>query len=282
MARYPWLVALTLTGGALLVLTGAVGLPCRLRDLCAGCTGREAAPPAQSADPRAPHESAEAVRLLDQAIAAHAPGRPGWVEMTLWQRHHDEGSTHEIQGRYVAAPDQRLRLELQVRVGRTHGELILVNDGAALWQALRFDGGEPRLTQVSLAEEPEKGAEVLRQQAFLGVGPLLRVLRQGMHQPRRQAAHWQGKEVIQVSGDWPEDPSKLADVPDYQRPRHPPRRCRLYLDAQTLWPHRIEWQGASAADGTAPLLLELEFRDPILNRPLPPERCAREFTVWPG
>ncbi|MCI0464812.1 MAG: hypothetical protein L0Z62_48425 [Gemmataceae bacterium] len=274
MARFPWLVALTLMGGAVLLLTGSVGRP--------------SAPPAAPGSPVSAHESAEAAQLLERAARAHGPGRLGWVEMILWQRHHGEGTTHEVQGRYVAAPDQRLRLELRVCVGQTRGELTLVNDGHALWQALRLDGGEPRLSQVPLPVMSEQRAadtaraDLLGEQAFLGVGPLLGVLAQGMQAPRRQPGRWQGKEVIEVTGTWPEDSGRLAQVPESQRPRRPARQCKVYLDAQTLWPYRIEWRGAATESEPAPLLLEMEFRDPILNRPLPAERCAREFTFTPG
>jgi hypothetical protein len=89
-------------------------------------------------------------------------------------------------------------------------------------------------------------------------------------------------DVIQVSGSWPEDAAKLAELADWQRPRYPPRLCRISLDAKTLWPCRVEWWGGVKPGDASVPLLELEFRDAVLNRPLPPERCAREFTWSPG
>jgi hypothetical protein len=121
--------------------------------------------------------------------------------------------------------------------------------------------------------------ETVRDQGFGGVGPLLTGLRQRLRQLTAKAVRWQGVVVIQVNGAWPEEPAKLAEVPEYVRPRQVPRRCSLYLDAKTLWPHRLEWWYAERPGDTPVLGMQTEFRDPVLNRPLSPQRCAEEFTI---
>ncbi len=280
MARYPWLLVLTAVGTAVLMLTGAVS------------PQPPASPPAApSALPPVRHDGAEAADLLDRAADAYSPPRASWLQMGLWQRHHGEEGALEIHGRYVAAPDYRLRLELKVRVGRTQGDLTVVCDGKAVWQYLRLNGRKRGLIQVELPT-PKEGespatveaarTELLRKEAFLGVGPLLRVLRQGMVGMRREPARWKGADAVRVTGAWRADPGKLAGIPEPLRPRNVPRECSVLLDGRTLWPHRIEWRGDPRTEKETGLLLEVEFRDPVFGRPLSPERCAQEFAFTPG
>jgi hypothetical protein len=61
-----------------------------------------------------------------------------------------------------------------------------------------------------------------------------------------------------------------------------PRQCHLYLDAQTLWPGRVEWWGPAAPGGGEVLVAQVEFRNPVVNRPLTAEVCARLFAFEPG
>src|SRR5262249_21125629 len=120
MVRSPLILILGLAGSALL-LTGMVN--------------RQSPPPTQ---PPTPAESAEAAGVLDRAIGAYDPGRVAWAEVKLWQQNQEEGATHEVRGRYVAAPGNRARLELQTQVGATRGEMVLVSDGKLLWQLSRY------------------------------------------------------------------------------------------------------------------------------------------------
>jgi hypothetical protein len=276
MTRSPWLLVLALAGAAVPLLVGAVPGP--------------PAPPAPPSPAPPSLDSAEAARLLDRAADACSPPRAAWLEMTLWQRHHDGEGPREVEGRYLTAPDDRLRLELKVRVGRTLGRLTVVSDGTRLWRHLSMDGEQTGLVQIELPRSPDRvdpavaeaRAALLREQAVGGVGALLRTLRQGMLAPGGEPARWKDRDVIRVTGTWPENPGKLAALPEALRPRHTPRQCCVYLDAVTFWPHRIEWRGGAKPQDTQVLLLELEFRDPVLNRPLPPDRCAREFAFTPG
>jgi hypothetical protein len=88
--------------------------------------------------------------------------------------------------------------------------------------------------------------------------------------------------MLQVTGDLSADPARLVELPDYLRPKVIPRQCCIYLDALTSWPHRIEWWGSAQAGERPRLILQMEFRDPVFNRPLSQERCATEFTLAQG
>jgi hypothetical protein len=274
MARSPLLIILGLAGGALL-LTGMVNR-----------RAPTSAPPAQ---PPSPAESAEAAELLDRASAAYAPPRVPWVEVKLWQQNRDEGAVYEVHGRYLAAPGNRVRLELQTRAGATRGEVKLVSNGMWLWEYHRF-GDHPAKVVRGELPKLEKGVntpewvdwargETLRDRTFLGVGPLLKSLRDRLQGLRGEPVRWQDVEAVRVSGTWPADPSKLNGVPDFARPRQPPRLCALYLDAKTLWLHRLEWWATEGTKDGPALVMATEFRDPVLNRPLAAERCAEEFDI---
>jgi hypothetical protein len=276
MPRYPLLLLLALAG-AVPLLTGMVN--------------RQAPSPPPPPPSAGGAEIAEPARFLDRAIEAYAPERITWAELRLWQRIVDDGAAYEVQGRYLAAPGHRLRLELETRVGRTRAAMKWVSDGRVLWQWQRVGTQAPTLlgtelphaqTGLSTADQVAWAVgETLRTKAFGGVSPLLKMVRERLGNLRGKAIRWRGFEIIQVTGAWPEDPGQLADMPDYLRPRHVPRLCSIYLDAKTLWPHRVEWWGSEQPDDQPVLLLQTEFREPVLNRPLPPDRCAQEFSV-PG
>jgi hypothetical protein len=254
-------------------------------------TGADTQPEPPVLPPVASPESAAAAQILDRAIETYSVPTVSWMEMTLWQQIWEDGVGRVVQGRYLAAPDHRLRLELKVQVNRTEGEFKLVSDGKSLWQLEHLGSGRPAVGQgylPRLGEQyrtPEAVAAartaLLAEYTFLGPSPLLRILRRQAQRMGRKTVRWKGIEITQITGNWPEDPAKLADVPEYQRPRHPPRLWSVYLDAATLWPHRLEWWGAARPEDKPTLLLEMEFRGAVLNRPMSPERCAREFMVPP-
>jgi hypothetical protein len=208
--------------------------------------------------------------------------------MTLWQKVSLDDENYEVQGRYLSAPDNRMRLELKVQVGRTRGEVCVVCDGNALCTMQRLGSEAPLLVPNEIpaaepgkgrAEVAEKRARFLQDAGYGGVMPLLRLLRQRLQDLDHRIAVWQERDIHLVTGRWPEDAALLASIPEFLRPRCPPRKCRIFLDAHTLWPCRIEWWGSEKPGGRLEPLLQLEFRDPILNQPLSPERCRREFTL---
>jgi hypothetical protein len=281
MVRYPLFLGLSLAGAALL-LSGALGRP---RPAPAG-----ASPPAPTPPSAPAAEIPEPERLLKSAATAYAD--VSWAEIKLWQQILEDGAIYEVTGRYLAAPDYRVRLELETQVGATRGELKMISDGQRLWHSQRVGRADPAVWVLELAKlepgkqglnTPEEVAwhrtETLRYQAFGGVGPMLEALRARLKNLRGKAVRWKGTDVVQVTGAWPEDPTKLAAVPEYIRPRQVPRRCGIYLDARTLWPHRLEWWYSERPQDPPALLMQTEFRDPVLNHPLPSERCAQEFAI---
>jgi hypothetical protein len=249
------------------------------------------ADPAPASPPLAAitHADPEATCLLDGALAALDPGRIVWLEATLWQRVNVQGIAYEATGRYLTGPGQRVRLELKTRTTTGEGGVQIVSDGVSLWQAHRFVGDKwNRVTRVdmkailaTLAEPgmlPKLRDEFLQDHSFTGILPLLQGLRQQMIWGPRETVRRGEREFIKLTGCWLPELARGFAPPGEPWPAGVPRQCRLYLDPRTLWPHRVEWWGPDPPRAGDVALVQMEFRSPVLNRPLTVERCAAEFT----
>jgi hypothetical protein len=281
MSYFRWFL-LPASLGSVLLVTGA--------NVWKGTPPSPADPPALP--PQAPPDP-EAVRLLDQALAALAPERVRWAEAAVWQRVSVRGLAYEAEGRYLLGPDHRLRLDLRTRVGRAEGELRVVCDGATLWQATRLSGGpwanvrrldvnEVRALLDSPGVGPEAREQFLQAQGLAGPHPLLQGLRQRLTWVRKEAVRRNGRAWHKLTGTWSEEAAREWAPPGQPWPEGLPRQCRLYLDPQTLWPGRLEWWGPDRPRVGEVALLQMEFRDPVLNRALTAAECAREFAFDAG
>jgi hypothetical protein len=233
----------------------------------------------------------QAQALLDQAIDALSPERVRWLQAAVWQQAHCEDFTYQACGRLLTAPGDRARFDLNVRVGKVKGELRLVCNGQTLQRSIHVGDEEAVVTHVKLPalDKPGKDpadlararTEVLQEEGFAGLSPLLSSLRQELQNVQCQHQTWKGHEVIVISGAWPDDTARSAPVPQCYRPRFHARFCCIYLDARTFWPHRLEWWGSEKPNQPNTLLMQTEFRDAVINRALAAEQSTAEFAVDP-
>jgi hypothetical protein len=287
---YRSLVALV--GGSCLVILSAA-----LTRTAASVGPASAAVPSAlepSTVPAAPSPQADAAseRCLDQALDAFKPERVSWLEIDLWQKVQLPGCTFEADGSYRLAPGQRFRLELHTHPSEGEGTMLSVSDGHEWWQAERSGKGAwENVTRLNLSEVfaamngptgPQLREEFLQRPHFQGMLPLLRDLRCRLVWARSDVIRQAGGERIRLVGVWPREEVLKHAPPDQPWPMAMPRQCHLYLDARTFWPQRIEWWGPSAVGGTERLLVQMEFRNPVFNRPLSPQICARLFAFQPG
>jgi hypothetical protein len=261
--------------------------------LLAGALNHPVAPPAAAAAPP-PSAAADvaATQALERAIVQLSPERLAWMEATVWQQLACDDFTYQAEGRYLAGPDHRLRLNLKVFLGRVRSEIQVVSDGSTLWQSSRVEGGQPVVSRVELEKvlqalyrpvvRPQVRDEFLQNQCFAGLGPLLQGLRKRMVADRAEAVTWKGKAVTRLTLHWSAEQAAVLATPGEAWPAYLPRKCRLYLDAASLWPLRLEWWGPTSRQVEDTLVLQMEFRDPVLNKPLSKEECAREFSFQPG
>jgi hypothetical protein len=240
----------------------------------------------------APRPDAAAERCLERAAEAFRGDRVRWLEMAIWQKVQLPGCTYEADGCYHLAPGQRFRLEMHTHPGEGDGTLLSVSDGRDLWQAERpGQGAWENVTRVNLSEvfaimNGPSGArlrdEFLQRPHFQGMAPLLRNLRNRLVWAHSEVIRQAGRQRIHLVGVWSKEEARRQASSEDAWPIALPRQCHVYLDARTYWPQRIEWWGPSTAGGADHLLVQMEFREPVFNRPLPAETCARLFAFHPG
>jgi hypothetical protein len=251
-----------------------------------------AAPPPATKTPSPPpppkpaQADPAATKVLDDAVNAK---QFDWVETTLWEQVDVQGLTFQAQGTYLSAPNNRLHLDLQVHIGGTIGRLEIVSDGTTLYESVKVGDGERTITKVvelkkvlETLNTPDTSKEVrdefFQSQAFYGVVPLLRSIQQRMTVTKKENIRWHGHDVVQLTAEWSGEVVKSFTQDGKQQwPAYVPRQCRLFLDAKSLWPHRVEWWGPRHPRGDESLLVQMEFRDPK-HEPLDDARCKKEFT----
>jgi hypothetical protein len=258
--------------------------------LVTGALDRPAAPAARLAPVAAAPDPA-GTALLERAVAELQPERVPWVEAAIWQKVVRKDFAYQAEGRYLAAPGRRLRVDVRVRVGRTHGELHMIGDGRTHWETVQLEGGPPAVSRVEparvLRDLPDAHAAEVRAEYFpelshSGPAGLLEEVRRHMTVVGAEQISWDMRRAVRLTLQWNARTADSLAVPDRPWPAYLPRRCVLTLDAETLWPYRLEWWGPGRDAERELALVQMEFRDPVLNQPLTRARCAREFTFRPG
>jgi hypothetical protein len=234
----------------------------------------------------------EAQGWFDRAVEALAPNRVAWVQTNLRQRVRLVDLSYQAEGRLLLAPEGRFRLELSMQAGSPGGgrpvARLQVSDGTNLWTARRGDDGgwievSHRVPGVP-PEEPDRPAretsDLLSEATVPGVASLLANLRDRVRWVSQERVS--GGREVRLTGVLSRGAKKTGTGSKSGTPNDRMRICRLMLEPATLWPGRVEWYGPAGDPNKDALLVEMEFRDPVLNRPLPPEVCAREFSLRAG
>ena len=277
--------------------------------LAAGALGQQSTPPAQTPGTGQPAETGQpagtakpapppfkpatadpaATKILEEAIKAK---RLDWIQTTLWQQVDVQGLSFQAEGTYQSAPDNRLHLNLVVHVGDTTGKLEVISDGTTLWETTQIGDGDRTITKkirlkdvLESLNKPDVAKEMrdefLQSQSFYGVLPLLQSIQQRMLMTKKENTSWRGLDVTVLTADWNNDIAKAITQDGKQAwPQFFPRQCRLFLDAKTRWPQRIEWLGPAPGREDS-MIVQMEFRNPK-HEPLSPEVCKREFSFNPG
>lgn len=223
---------------------------------------------------------AAAAATLHRALAALEPNQQRWVQAHVWQQVHVPHLDFQADGSYESGPGHRLRLDLQIRTETSQGRVSVVSDGQTLWQERQVAGGAATVTRIELARvlrvlaEPAAGAawdEFQASHLFGGPQPLLRRLRQQVTFTRQDRLRWRGHDVWLLTG-------ARHDLPGTDCENYFPRQCRLYLDAATLWPCRLEWWGPAPKRPGDVLISEMELRNPVFDHPV----AEGAFAYQPG
>jgi hypothetical protein len=273
--------------GTVLLLTGALPRHSRKSTRLALSSPLPAPAPIAAgtvAEPRA-------LEVLEKALAALAPSKVAWLETTIWQRVRLPGCSFQVDGRYLLAPNRRFRLELHTHQGKTEADLLVVRDNDTMWQGWRV--GATKWAGVNCVDvrrvldtlngsaDESLREDSLQGRTFRGVTPLLGDLQARLTWVRLGTARLAGEECLELTGIWRQDAIRKMLPNGRPWPNDLPTLCRLYLDAASLWPRRLEWWGPRNPNSLR-LLAEMELRSPQFNQALPKEACAREFQFDPG
>jgi hypothetical protein len=242
----------------------------------------------ESRRPAAPIEDPTATQVLDQALARLDQGHLPAIGAHFWQHVHFQDLNYQATGEFLQGPDQRFRLELQTTVAGKSGTFLTVCDGQTQSQAWRF--GSAAWTEICQAPVSaianghlQVGCSQLGHSgavcgpAFHGVQPLLANLRQRLVWTRREQSTLQNSPCLCLTGTWKPDLAELFAPAREPWPAGLAAECRLWLDAVTLWPRRIEWLGLPDVKGDAPVLIEMELRSPVFY---PAFSAARHSTAF--
>ncbi len=199
-----------------------------------------------------------ATELLDKAIATLACAT--WLKTTIKQAMIAPDSNCCADGVLQLGPNHCARLELKVRTAGIVSNLLIVSDGGVSAEEQTIGEGAAVLVCELL---PEDGKEQhLAVKCCGGPRAVLRELRGSLHNLKLQTGILNGDPVIQLHGD----------VAASARPM---RNCSVFLDAKTLWPHRVEWRSQSQH------VMRIEFCDPKVNQQLSLAECERIFSYQP-
>lgn len=216
--------------------------------------------------------SRDAKDVLRKAVEKLSPERAPWLKTKIRQTMTGAESRFVAEGFLQRGPNHCVRLEMSIVTEGQSSRLIVVSDGEMIAEARLFAQQKPIVVVERL---PADGGAAKDQ--FLAVkgcgGPcaLLEQLHRQILNASLQTGVLGDKPVIRVRGDLAPGQGGNDAVPASAR------SCCVDLDANTLWPHRLEWHGL--APGNA--LLRIEFLDPELGRELSTEECLRLFSYRP-
>ena len=232
-------------------------------------------------DPDVIGSSSSPKEFLDKACAALSVERTTWLKTTIRQTMTDAASTFVAEGFLQRGPDQCAHLEMEITANGQRAKLLIVSDGGVIATVKKLPHTTAEVVVTHLLPEGDATStddravkeNNLNDTGCGGPAVLLEQLRQHLQDPRLQTGLLDGKPVIQIKGEL-----NAVKLPAFASTSTPIRFAAIYLDAKTLWPHQIEWWGEQHAGQP---ILQIEFRDPELNRELSLEDCVRLFSYRP-
>jgi hypothetical protein len=200
-----------------------------------------------------------------------------WLRLTIGQRMHGSRG-FESSAELTLGPNDCAALDLTVKTGDGEGQPVrqrVICDGQVI-ATVNGDGeadGEVRGQRLP----PSRRARVDLLHAH-GCAPpavLLRQVRGATPRWTVEQGTRAGRRVLRLSG-----PLDRSAVQASRWAALGANQCSVELDAETLWPRRFEWRRLDGHRGSA-LVLEMEYREAEVNRPLSLEECARVFSYLP-
>ena len=192
----------------------------------------------------------------------------------------------KAEGTYLQGPDHRLRIELEVAIGKNKGTLLQISEGDVLWTVYDI-GPTPRITRrdvnqiLDAAKNDQAKAAMSAELGLGGLSALLTAVEQSMQFQQPLTTKIDGRDFYVLEGTWKPAianafQQQANNVPNPSAeprplPAHVPELVRLYLDAETYFPYRIRYLKRAGSAGVPPFpLLTIDFRDIVVNASLDP------------
>jgi outer membrane lipoprotein-sorting protein len=242
-------------------------------------------------EPKA-EESADgdAKRFVEQSHAALANRRS--VQANLYQVVNINGQPLKLTGRYANA-GLKLRLELATELpGGAKGSLLEVCDGNVLWSQLqlldsrRVTRRDIRQILAAVSAGESRPEAILTAELGLGGLPgLLAGLQRQLEFQSLERMTESGREMVVIRAGWkPDALTKLGLKPGEATPEYIPDLVRLWFDAETQVPVKIDYLKKAADKLPERAIVSLQFRDVVLDQPvdeslflfIPPEDVVPE------
>lgn len=214
----------------------------------------------------------EAKRFVEQSHAALANRRS--VQATLYQVVNINGQPLKLTGRYANA-GLKLRLELATELpGGAKGSLLEVCDGNVLWSQLqlldsrRVTRRDIRQILAAVSAGDSRPEAILTAELGLGGLPgLLAGLQQQLEFESLERITESDREMVVIRARWkPDALTKLGLKPDQATPEYIPDFVRLWFDAETQVPVKIDYLKKAADKLPERAIVSLQFRDVVLDQ----------------
>lgn len=184
----------------------------------------------------------------------------------------------KAEGAYLQGTDLKLRLEFTVRSGGIEGSLLEVCDGTILWTRKRI-GDQTTLTRRDVRQILNAAAgggniaeNILVAELGLGGLPaLLASLERSMTFDRIERQEIDGTGFVIVEGGWNDQYRQRFQANSGaagQLPDLVPDRVRIYFDAETLIPRRVQYLKARTETSLERPLVTLDFTDVVIDAPV--------------
>jgi outer membrane lipoprotein-sorting protein len=192
-------------------------------------------------------------------------------------------------GSYLQGTDMRLRLEYTVKAGSAEGSLLEVCDGTILWSRQTI-GDQTRLTRRDVRQILNAAASggnvaeniLIAELGLGGLPALLASLERSMTFDEIERQEIDAISFVIIGGTWNSEfrqrfQASPASPGSDQLPDLVPDRVRIYFDAETLFPRRIQYLKAPTDTELEHPLVALDFTDVELDAPV----SASEFQFEP-
>lgn len=214
----------------------------------------------------------EAKRFVEQSHAALANRRS--LQATLYQVVNINGQPLKLTGRYANA-GLKLRLELATELpGGAKGSLLEVCDGNVLWSQLqlldsrRVTRRDIRQILAAVSAGESRPEAILTAELGLGGLPgLLAGLQQQLEFESLERITESDREMVVIRARWkPDALAKLGLKPEQATPEYVPDLVRLWFDAETQVPVKIDYLKKAADKLPERAIVSLQFRDVVLDQ----------------